>query len=578
MKTRPIGHRREMGGRWAWALLALVLAFGSPSPAQPPAQATYVLDTSLAASGGGAPDLVAIDPLAANTFETATVFGDSRTVYRFDGNSTPAQNAGLSLDVTGLVTSAYSVEMVISFFERQSAWRRILDASNRSSDAGFYVSPGNSLNIFPVGGGPTPWINNDFHHVVITNDGAGQVTAYLDGVFQFDLTTSVMDLATYAGANPDELLVFFADNTASGGQGEFTDGYVALIRLYDVELSSDDVADLGVDPDLPGTGCADPADVDYGGFTAADCAGSVVKARNQTQLDAYLADFGVGGGSKPKHLNVLFNPAGGDVEIVSPCRVKLLGVSKLIDVAADNVCVFGRAGVTIGAGTPAAGSAVDAGTGTVLMVSEEGKVQTRPGIDFIAGDMGIEASTTADVGGGSTVTVSGPLTITSDGTASTSHALIQPGSTVMADSLAMTAPNQVRLGDNTDAAITGDLTLSATGGTPSSAAEIQQSSIVVVGGGLDLSGFSCQIAGLADVDVTGTATLAASGSATASAAEILSGATLTAAGVIQTAEHKAVLSGGATVDAGAGNAEIEAPVCAVAGTVVAGSTSGSCLP
>ncbi len=38
-----------------------------------------------------------------------------------------------------------------------------------------------------------------------------------------------------------------------------------------------------------------------------------------------------------------------------------------------------------------------------------------------------------------------------------------------------------------------------------------------------------------------------------------------------------MLSGGATIDA-TGNVEIDAPACVVAGTVIAGSTSGSCLP
>ncbi len=57
----------------------------------------------------------------------------------------------------------------------------------------------------------------------------------------------------------------------------------------------------------------------------------------------------------------------------------------------------------------------------------------------------------------------------------------------------------------------------------------------------------------------------------------ISGATLTAADVSQTAEHKAMLSGGATIDA-SGNALIDAPVCAVNGTVTAGTTSGACLP
>ncbi len=321
--------------------------------------------------------------------------------------------------------------------------------------------------------------------------------------------------------------------------------------------------------------CPDPATPGlYGGFTAADCANSVVKAKNQAQLDAYLADFGVGGGTKPKHVNVLFNPVTANFTVISPCRIKVLGASKLIAVAADNVCLFGRAGVTLGAGTPVAGSLIDTGDGDVTMVSEEGKVQTKPGIGYIAGDVAIEASTTAEIGSNSTLTVSGALAITSDGISSTSHALIEPGSLVMVDSLTMTAPEQVRIRDNADVDVIGDLTMTSS----SDAAEIQAGAMVAVGGALQMSGLSCQIGGSATVAVTGTATLAASGSPAASDADILSGATLTAAEVSQTAEHKALLSGGATIDAGAGNVEIDAPACVVAGTVIAGTTSGACLP
>ncbi len=322
---------------------------------------------------------------------------------------------------------------------------------------------------------------------------------------------------------------------------------------------------LGVPP-----ACPVATSVDYGGFTAADCASSVKKVKNQTQLDAYLADFGVGGGTKPKHLNVLFNPAGGDVGIISPCRVKLLGVSKLIDVTADNVCIYGRAGVTIGAGTPAAGSLIDTDVGEILLASLEGKVQTKSGIAYIAGDMELDAELDADVGTGSTVDATGPLAVTSV----SGEAEIQSGADVTADSLTVSADQGARIGNNGVVDVTGDLTMTST----SSAAEIQSGTMVTVGGALSMTGLSCKIGGSADVDVTGTATLAASGSATASDAEILSNASLAAADVSQTAEHKAVLGGGATIDAGAGNAEIDAAVCVVNGTVTSGSTSGSCLP
>ena len=107
------------------------------------------------------------------------------------------------------------------------------------------MEPGNKLQVWPTGGGPTTFTFGDYHRVTLTNRGNGTVTAYMDGMFQFDLTTASMDFSAYAGANPSRLIHFFADNVAGGGQGEFADGRVALIRLYDIELSRSDVVDIG---------------------------------------------------------------------------------------------------------------------------------------------------------------------------------------------------------------------------------------------------------------------------------------------------------------------------------------------
>ena len=75
----------------------------------------------------------------------------------------------------------------------------------------------------------------DYNRISLTNNGAGHVTAYLDGVFQFDLNSASMDFSTYSSQNPARIMHFFADNVVGGGIGEFTDGRVALIRLYDNE-------------------------------------------------------------------------------------------------------------------------------------------------------------------------------------------------------------------------------------------------------------------------------------------------------------------------------------------------------
>ena len=217
--------------------------------------ATYNFDGSLAADEAGVSDLTAIDPLSQSSFLTDTVFGETRQVYRFDGNVTSSENAGLYLSTLGVFGNddAYSVEMVFQFEANQSTWENIFGISNRQSDNALYVQPNNTLQVWPTGGGPNEFTFGEYHHVTLTNDGAGQVTAYLDGIFQFDLTTASMNFSAYSVANPNRLIHFFADNVVAGGQNEFSDGRVALIRLYDLELTPQDVGDLGSDPFDGGT-------------------------------------------------------------------------------------------------------------------------------------------------------------------------------------------------------------------------------------------------------------------------------------------------------------------------------------
>ena len=228
--------------------LGLVGLFGhGAATAAPVAVATWNFNNTLAADEAGAPALSAIDPLGASGFVTDTVFGVTRQVYRFDGNQTPSEQAGLSVGTVGLLDgdNAYSVDIVFQFEANQSSWENIFGVSNRQSDNGFYVEPGNKLQVWPTGGGPTTFTFGDYHRVTLTNRGNGTVTAYMDGIFQFDLSTASMDFSAYAGVNPSRLIHFFADNVAGGGQGEFADGRVALIRLYDIELSRSDVVDIG---------------------------------------------------------------------------------------------------------------------------------------------------------------------------------------------------------------------------------------------------------------------------------------------------------------------------------------------
>lgn len=209
--------------------------------------ATYKFDSNFLAEESGAPAIVPTDPLGTSAFVADTVFGDPRTVWAFDGNAFPIdEQAGLTVDTTGLVApTSYSVDMVFLFTELDGAWRRIIDVENRLSDSGFYVDPFNNLDIFPVSGSTAAFTNNVYHHVVLTNDGT-TASGYIDGDAQFSAATSLMNINN--ANNPDDLMHFFLDNFIGGGAYEFSDGRVALIRLWDGVLTPAEAQQIASHP------------------------------------------------------------------------------------------------------------------------------------------------------------------------------------------------------------------------------------------------------------------------------------------------------------------------------------------
>jgi hypothetical protein len=231
----------------ACALVATALSAGDAS-AQTVA-ATYLFGNTFSAVQPGAPALVPVDPQGTSLFETDTVFGQSRTVYHFIGNTTPAQQAGLTLNTTGLVTpNNYSVELVTELSDRNNAYRRLLDVQNRASDAGFYVNPSNNLEVFPVSGGSGAFTTSIYHDIILTDASNNTVNAYLDGTLAFTVSTPIMHLNTDVANNPNRLLGFFLDNTVGGGQGEYSTGKIALARLYEGVLTGSQVATLASNP------------------------------------------------------------------------------------------------------------------------------------------------------------------------------------------------------------------------------------------------------------------------------------------------------------------------------------------
>lgn len=213
-----------------WISIGLLLVGVSLKGSAAELKAEYQFRSNLVSSVLGAPDLVPVDPFGTNHFNQDIVNGVNQTVYTWAGVAAPvALQAGFTLDTTGLVaTNSYSVQMIFKLTERQSAWRRLIDVENRQSDDGFYVDPGNHLAVFPIISSVTPFTNNIYEDVMLAV-GNGTVTAYLNGILQFNGASTLMNINLN---NQGNKLGFFIDNVVGGGQQEFANGSIALLRLF----------------------------------------------------------------------------------------------------------------------------------------------------------------------------------------------------------------------------------------------------------------------------------------------------------------------------------------------------------
>jgi hypothetical protein len=204
--------------------------------------ATYTFDNTLNAQQGGVAALTAVDPLGTSGFTTATVFGNSQTVWNFNGAASPPDDqGGLDFNTTGLISANdYSVEMVFDL-TGSTGWRRLLDSLDRQSDNGLYIDPYSNLDAYPDGGAGSFFTANTFFDVFVTVDPSNTVTGYFGGVQQFSETSTSLDVAT-------NTLGFFLDNVIGGGQGEWSSGDIALIKVFDTALTADQVAAETADP------------------------------------------------------------------------------------------------------------------------------------------------------------------------------------------------------------------------------------------------------------------------------------------------------------------------------------------
>jgi len=229
------------------AMATCLAALGWTVPAaQASLVAAYTFNDTLAPVESGVPSLVAVNPSGLNSFQSATVFTNTQETYHFDGTTTPSNQGGLQLDVSslGITNNTYSVEMVLEL-TGSSGWRRLMDTLDRQSDAGLYINPGNALEVFPTGGSSSPFTANTFYDIFVTVDGSTAtptIAGYFSGIQQFTLQSTALNFTA------NNTLGFFIDNVAAGGQGEWSSGNVALIKVFNTALTAAQVHDETADP------------------------------------------------------------------------------------------------------------------------------------------------------------------------------------------------------------------------------------------------------------------------------------------------------------------------------------------
>ena len=231
-----------------------------------------------------------------------------------------------------------------------------------------------------------------------------------------------------------------------------------------------------------------------------------------------MSDFGFDG-THVRNLIVKFNPTG-DVNIVSPCDVKMAGANGYLDIHADRVCVYGRRGVTVAEDHGNLDQGIDAGE--VLLVSEEGSAGFSRGLTLTAGTIGVVAEKEAMIGLSCTVAADS-IELISTGDTLSSNASIRQGSQVTAESLLLQASRTAMLGPGVVVSVVDDLTILSTGSTLKSIAAIEQGAAVHAGSLSQVSGNKVTVGKNAFIEGQSTVELDAAGNCSIAATAVIIG-------------------------------------------------------
>jgi hypothetical protein len=125
----------------------------------------------------------------------------------------------------------YTIDMYFNITS-VGKWNKILDFKNRTTDAGFYFDPSNHPNFYSgLGTGSATVSNGQNLRVTAIRDGTSNTFfLYEDGVLQFSFNDAGGN-AIFDGTS--NTIQFFEDEGTQGSPGEYPQGFVDRILIYD---------------------------------------------------------------------------------------------------------------------------------------------------------------------------------------------------------------------------------------------------------------------------------------------------------------------------------------------------------
>lgn len=291
---------------------------------------------------------------------------------------------------------------------------------------------------------------------------------------------------------------------------------------------------------------------------------------NDAELDDYLFDYGYNG-SKYKDLVIDYNVNRTDIDIHSPCEIKIKTSHSL---TGQRVCIDGREGIS-------AESYLTVNGTFVTLISDLGDVRTGINSAIVAKELTLNAYKTAELSVTGSITVDDALVIKSTGNTISSKATMGQSSAIHAGSVRLEAIREVSTGPSLTLTVDDNLELISTGTEFTSKSMIGISSTISAST-LEMSADkNVEIGASTNVSIVGAASLTSGGSNISSDVILGLDASISADSLDMTAGDESRVNPFAEV-AVTNNFNMDADTpgdCYIdsTATISAGTESGNCL-